>query len=157
MRRQLESAKRERCGAAQLAAARVERAKEDSAEAADRAADRAAASSSVTPAAASATAPSDQTRSAEAPARDTAPRPSIGAPRPGSSGWQVQIAAVGTRGAGEELLAKVRKAGFDGLLVQEGGLYKVRVGGFASRAAAAGAVQKIRTKLGGSPFVVAPG
>jgi cell division septation protein DedD len=149
MRRQLESAKRERCGAAQLAAARAEKAKEDSADAADRAAEGA------TPTAV--TAASDQTRSADAPARDTAPRPAIGAPRPGSSGWQVQIAAVGTRGAGEELLAKLRKAGFDGLLVQEGGLYKVRVGGFASRAAAAGASQKIKTKLGGSPFVVAPG
>jgi hypothetical protein len=39
--------------------------------------------------------------------------------------------------------------------VEEGGLYKVRVGSYASKAEAGAAIPEIKAKLGGSPFVVA--
>jgi hypothetical protein len=39
--------------------------------------------------------------------------------------------------------------------VEEGGLYKVRIGNYASKAEAVAAVPEIKAKLGGSPFVVA--
>ena len=40
------------------------------------------------------------------------------------------------------------------MTVQEGGLYKVRLGEYASKAEAAAALPEIKAKLGGSPFVV---
>jgi septal ring-binding cell division protein DamX len=39
--------------------------------------------------------------------------------------------------------------------VEEGGLFKVRVGDYATRAEAAAALPDLKAKLGGSPFVVA--
>jgi cell division septation protein DedD len=53
------------------------------------------------------------------------------------------------------LAAKLESRGFDVVTVQEGGLYKVRVGGYATRAEATAAVPEVKAKLGGSPFVVA--
>jgi hypothetical protein len=38
--------------------------------------------------------------------------------------------------------------------VEEAGLYKVRVGDYATKAEAVAAVPEIKAKLGGSPFVV---
>jgi hypothetical protein len=40
-------------------------------------------------------------------------------------------------------------------VAEEGGLYKVRIGGYATKADAAAAVPGVKAKLGGSPFVVA--
>ena len=39
--------------------------------------------------------------------------------------------------------------------VEEKGLYKVRLGEYATREAAQNAASSLKTKLGGSPFVVA--
>jgi hypothetical protein len=41
------------------------------------------------------------------------------------------------------------------VIVQEGGLYKVRVGEYATKADALAALPGVKAKLGGSPFVVA--
>ena len=50
---------------------------------------------------------------------------------------------------------KARALGFTTVTVKEKGLYKVRAGGFATRAEAQAAAARIKAKLGGSPFVVA--
>jgi hypothetical protein len=39
--------------------------------------------------------------------------------------------------------------------VEEGGLFKVRVGDYATRAEAAAVLPDLKAQLGGSPFVVA--
>jgi cell division protein FtsN len=50
--------------------------------------------------------------------------------------------------------AKLKSRGFDVVLVEEGGLYKVRIGSYATKAEAVAALPEIKSKLGGSPFVV---
>jgi tetratricopeptide (TPR) repeat protein len=69
--------------------------------------------------------------------------------------FRVQISAVGTSGAADEVAGKVEKLGYPAVIVKERGLYKVRAGAFPSREAAQAAVGKLKASLGGSPFVVA--
>ena len=74
---------------------------------------------------------------------------------PSGGRFRVQITAVGTAAAADAITRKLSARGLAAVTVQEGGLYKVRVGNYASRAEALAAVPKIKAKLGGSPFVVA--
>jgi cell division septation protein DedD len=95
---------------------------------------------------------------AAAPPPDTAPRapPVQPAPTPPSgSRFRVQITAVRTAAAAETIARKLKARGFVAVTLEEGGLYKVRVGDYASREEAIAAVPAIKAKLGGSPFVVA--
>ena len=58
--------------------------------------------------------------------------------------------------AGAEKIAKnIRAKGLDARVVEVDGLYKVRIGSYATRADAAAALPDIKAQLGGSPFVVA--
>jgi cell division septation protein DedD len=97
---------------------------------------------------------------AAAPPRDTAvpaATPAITPPAtvaPAGGTWRVQIIAARTPAEAERELARARKAGFDGVVVQEGGYHKVRLGGFATRSDASAAAQRVKGKLGGQPFVV---
>jgi cell division protein FtsN len=50
---------------------------------------------------------------------------------------------------------RLKAKGLDAVVVPEGGLYKVRVGSYATRAEAIAAVPAVKAKVGGSPFVVA--
>lgn len=77
-------------------------------------------------------------------------RPGHSAPR-----FRIQITAVRTAAAAESIAAKLKAKGLRALTVEEGGLYKVRVGEYASKAEAVAAVPAIKAKVGGSPFVVA--
>jgi predicted Zn-dependent protease len=93
---------------------------------------------------------------AVAGAPDTAPKP----PAPASKDttrarFRVQISAVGTPAAADDVSSKVEKLGYTAVIVKERGLYKVRAGAFATREAAQAAVPKLKTSFGGSPFVVA--
>ena len=54
------------------------------------------------------------------------------------------------------MLDRARKAGFKGVIVKDGGYYKVRLGEYATRAEASAAAGKVKATLGGAPFVVAP-
>ena len=54
----------------------------------------------------------------------------------------------------QSIAARLKSRGFDVVLVEESGLYKVRVGSYGSKAEAAAALPEIKSKLGGSPFVV---
>jgi cell division septation protein DedD len=91
-------------------------------------------------------------------ASDTAGRtPVPGAPAAGSSAgrFRVQVTAVRAASAADAIVSKLKGRGFSAQTVEEGGLYKVRIGNYTSRAAAAAAMPEIMAKLGGSPFVVA--
>ncbi len=81
------------------------------------------------------------------------PAPAAPATRPGSR-YRVQITAVRNVSTAQSIAAKLKARGFSVVTVEEGGLYKVRVGEYPTKADAVAAVPEIKAKLGGSPFVV---
>ncbi len=86
-----------------------------------------------------------------APTPDTTVKP---APPPGTI-YAVQVAAVATATAADEMMRTLNTAGFQPRVVRDAdGLFKVRVGRYATRAEAQQLQVEIRRKLGGSPFVV---
>lgn len=96
-----------------------------------------------------------QASTVRAPAPVPGPTPTP-APTPASARgkFRVQVAAVGTPAAASAAAQKVEPLGYRMVTVQEGGLYKVRAGSFATRAEAQQAAAAIKAKLGGTPFVV---
>jgi hypothetical protein len=98
-------------------------------------------------------------------AADTTTRPkppatgpdSAAAPKPAaqSARFRIQVAAVATPGAADDAASKAEGLGFPAVIVRERGLYKVRAGTFATREEAQTAVKRIKSRMGGSPFVVA--
>jgi DNA polymerase-3 subunit delta len=92
--------------------------------------------------------------------RDSAPVPPVRTPpvaqaaRPAQR-FRIQITAVRTAAAAESIASKLKARGLSAVTVQEGGLYKVRLGEYATKADAVAALPAIKAKLGGSPFVVA--
>lgn len=90
-----------------------------------------------------------------APSPAPVPAPGPAAAPPTRRTYRVQIAAVATRKAADEAARKVRPLGLTVVTVEEKGLYKVRVGEYPSREAAQNAAASLKSKLGGSPFVVA--
>lgn len=90
-------------------------------------------------------------------ARDTAAqRPSP----PGGAGtrataFAVQVAAVQSPVAADEMMRSLRTRGYDPRVVRDAdGLFKVRVGRFRTRTEAQQLAAVLRRRLGGSPFVV---
>jgi hypothetical protein len=83
---------------------------------------------------------------------DTVASPSPPASKPR---FRVQISAVATPRAADDVATKVEKLGYTAVIVREKGLYKVRAGAFATREEAQAASGKLKSALGGSPFVVA--
>jgi hypothetical protein len=51
--------------------------------------------------------------------------------------------------------ARLKAQGLAPVTVEEGGLYKVRVGDYATRPEAVAVLPDLKARLGGSPFVVA--
>lgn len=74
--------------------------------------------------------------------------------RPSGTTFAVQVAAVGSAAATDDLMRQLTAAGFQPRVVLDGGLYKVRVGRYASREQAQQAQADLRRRFGGSPFVV---
>jgi DNA polymerase III subunit delta len=74
---------------------------------------------------------------------------------PSGGRFRVQVTAVRTAPAADAIARKLIARGLTAVTAEEGGLYKVRVGNYASRAEALAAIPAIKAKLGGSPFVVA--
>ena len=68
--------------------------------------------------------------------------------------FRVQVIAAPSQAAADAMVAKVKAAGLDAIVVNEGGFFKVRAGAYATRADASAAAQRLRARLGGSPFVV---
>jgi septal ring-binding cell division protein DamX len=69
--------------------------------------------------------------------------------------YRVQIAAVATPGAADDAATKAEELGYPAVIVRERGYYKVRAGAFATRQEAQAAVARLKSGMGGSPFVVA--
>jgi cell division septation protein DedD len=80
---------------------------------------------------------------------DSAPPPA--APR---TVYAVQTAAVATAAAADEAMRALAAAGYQPRVVRDGGLYKIRVGEFATRPQAQTLQADLRRKVGGQPFVV---
>ncbi len=91
-----------------------------------------------------------------APATATPPPPVPAAERPAPPVFRVQVVAANSQDAADEMLDRAKKAGFSGVIVKEGGFFKVRLGEYATRTEASAAAAKAKARLGGSPFVVAP-
>jgi cell division septation protein DedD len=87
--------------------------------------------------------------------RDSVITPPVGQAARPAARFRIQITAVRTAAAAEEIARKLRARGLAAVTIQEGGLYKVRLGEYASKAEAVAALPEIKAKLGGSPFVVA--
>lgn len=113
-------------------------------------------------------APTPDTAKAAPPAPDTAahaapeslPHAPAPAGRPPDTAahavFRIQVAAVNTRAAADSIAQRLKARGEDAIVVAEKGLYKVRIGAYSTRAAAAAALPAVRKKLGGQPFVVGP-
>lgn len=86
--------------------------------------------------------------------KDTAPGTPATPAAPARTGFAVQVGAVNTKAAADQMAGRLKTAGFTPYIVQEGGLFKVRAGPYADRAAATRAAEQVRTKLHTSPFVV---
>ncbi len=69
--------------------------------------------------------------------------------------FRVQVSAVATPGAADDMATRIESLGFPAVIVRERGLYKVRAGAFGTREEAQAAARKLKARLGGSPFVVA--
>ena len=144
----------QRCAGVTLDTARVDSARVDSAT-------RVAAGPTVdsakpTDAPAPATDTTGRAAAASGPPSPPAPRAHPAARGPAQTVFRIQVAAVNTRPAADDIAKRLKTSGLDPVVVAEKGLYKVRVGAYPSRAAAAAALPGIRAKLGGQPFVVAP-
>jgi len=84
------------------------------------------------------------------------PQPSQGgqAAPPAGPVYRVQVVAVSTRAAADEVAVGLRNLGYPVSVVEDAGFYKVRAGEYRDRPAADEAVRDIRSRIGGVPFVV---
>ena len=69
--------------------------------------------------------------------------------------YRVQVAAVATPAAADDAATKAEGLGYPAVIVRERGYYKVRAGAFATKQEAQAAAAKLKSGMGGSPFVVA--
>jgi len=85
----------------------------------------------------------------------TAERADPTAQRGGQTVYSVQVAAVQSAAAADEMMQRLHGEGYEPHVIRdEDGLLKVRVGRFPRRADAEALLGELRSKLGGSPFVV---
>lgn len=69
--------------------------------------------------------------------------------------YAVQVLAVKSAAQVDDMLTRLRVMGFDARVVRDtSGLFKIRVGRYATRDEAQRTQQRLRTRLGGQPFVV---
>jgi len=69
--------------------------------------------------------------------------------------YTVQVAAVQSAAAADELMQTLHRAGYDAHVVRDAdGLLKIRVGRFPRRADAQDLIAPLRRAVGGQPFVV---
>ncbi len=69
--------------------------------------------------------------------------------------YAVQVLAVKSAAQVDEMLTRLKVMGFDAHVVRDtSGLFKVRVGRYATRGDAQQAQARLKTKLGGQPFLV---
>jgi SPOR domain len=74
---------------------------------------------------------------------------------PGPPTYSVQVLAVGSAPQVDDVLSRLKVMGFEARVVRDtSGLFKVRVGRYATRAEAQRAERVLKAKLGGRPFIV---
>jgi hypothetical protein len=77
--------------------------------------------------------------------------PTTGAAR----GYSVQVLAVKSAAQVDDMLTRLKVMGFDARVVRDStGFFKVRVGPYSTRDEAARTQQRLKTRVGGQPFVV---
>ena len=108
----------------------------------------------ATPAPAAAPPPARPEPVAAAPPR-VGPTPVPSRPTGSAARFRVQITAVRSPSAAAAAAARLQAQGLTPVTTEEGGLFKVRVGDYATRPEAVAALPDLKAKLGGSPFVVA--
>jgi hypothetical protein len=75
--------------------------------------------------------------------------------KPAVASYAVQVLAVKSAAQVDEMLTRLKVMGFDARVVRDtSGLFKVRVGRYPTRDEAAKTQRRLRTRLGGQPFVV---
>jgi hypothetical protein len=74
---------------------------------------------------------------------------------PPTTTYAVQVLAVKSAAQVDEMLTRLKVMGFDARVVRDtSGLFKVRVGRYATHEDATQAQRRLKTRLGGQPFVV---
>ncbi|HYK82071.1 MAG TPA: SPOR domain-containing protein [Gemmatimonadales bacterium] len=82
--------------------------------------------------------------------RDSQATPGLAPPT-----YAVQVLAVKSAGQVDEMLTRLKVMGFDARVLRDtSGLFKVRVGHYTTRDDALKALRRLKTRLGGQPFVV---
>lgn len=85
----------------------------------------------------------------------TPPPPPTDSTAPASKTFAVQVLAVKSAVQVDDMLTRLRVMGFDARVVRDtSGFFKVRVGRYATREEAQQMQQRVRTRIGGQPFVV---
>jgi hypothetical protein len=85
----------------------------------------------------------------------TPPPPPPGDSQAKLATFAVQVLAVKSAAQVDEMLTRLKVMGFDARVVRDtSGLFKVRVGRYATHDEAAQVQKRIKTRLGGQPFVV---
>ncbi|MHB1327066.1 MAG: SPOR domain-containing protein [Gemmatimonadales bacterium] len=97
----------------------------------------------------------DPAAPAETTATSRTTPPPAPAAAPARGGFRVQVIAAPDQAAADRQVARLKEAGYEAIVVREGGFFKVRAGPFATRALANQALARIRSRLGGQPFIVA--
>ena len=85
------------------------------------------------------------------------PAPGADSAKPGGAprAYAVQVLAVKSAAQVDDMLTRLRVMGFAARVVRDtSGFFKVRVGPYATRDEAQRAQQRLRTRVGGQPFVV---
>ncbi len=82
------------------------------------------------------------------------PPDSVTAP-PAATSYAVQVLAVKSATQVDDMLTRLKVMGFDARVVRDtSGFFKVRVGRYATREEAVRAQTRLKTRIGGQPFVV---
>ncbi len=85
----------------------------------------------------------------------TAPPPPVDSATPAAKAYAVQVLAVKSAVQVDDMLTRLKVMGFDARVVRDtSGYFKVRVGRYGTREEALQTQQRLRTRLGGQPFVV---
>ena len=96
-------------------------------------------------------APSTTTAGTTPTATDTPSKTAAGAGR----AYSVQVLAVKSTAQVDDMLTRLKVMGFDARVIRDAtGFFKVRVGRYATRDEAVRTQQRLKTKVGGQPFVV---
>jgi tetratricopeptide (TPR) repeat protein len=86
---------------------------------------------------------------------DSSGRGNQPADRRGGTAFSVQVAAVQSAAAADEMMQRLHNEGYEPHVIRDSdGLLKVRVGRFPRRSDAEALLTELRSKIGGSPFVV---